>query len=190
MFAKLCTVQCADAFGPGQQTDTPREKLWKWKIKEKKLLSLVVFEPGPFYINLLCLIIIFWFKSEKRLQITIFDQYLNHNYDWKTGRKNRFLTKIWISYFGLKSESHFFGLKIQFFGCYRENKHQIEECYTSLSSLLNFQSIGIQSRKFFIFRIFCKNCLQKCENWSKNKFSLNWLGSLAYKASCSKQSVF
>jgi len=47
----------------------------------------------------------------------------------------------------------FFALKIQFFGCYKKSKRQIEKCHTSLSSLLNFQSIGIQTWEFLIFDI-------------------------------------
>jgi len=72
--------------------------------------------------------------------------------------------KNWIekSNFWLKSQSRifdqngnpFFDLKIQFFGCYKENKRQIEECHTSLNSLLNLQSIGIKTKKFLTFHIF------------------------------------
>jgi len=36
-------------------------------------------------------------------------------------------------------------IKIPFFGCHNKNISQNEECHTSLSSLLNFQSIGIQT---------------------------------------------
>jgi len=64
------------------------------------------------------------------------------------------LTKIWISYFWPKQKSHFFALKVHFFGCYKKNKRRIEECPTTLNWLPNFQSIGIKTWKFLTFRIF------------------------------------
>jgi len=54
-------------------------------------------------------------------------------------------------------KNKFFAIKTQFFGCQNKNKSQNEECHISLSSLFNFQSIDIQTWKFFIFSIFRKN---------------------------------
>jgi len=85
-------------------------------------------------------------------------------------------------------------LKNQCFGCHNKNISQNEECHTSLSSLLNFQSNGILIWNFFIFAIFRNKSdltpYKKCENWSKNKFSQKLWGLLAFLPSCSKQSVF
>jgi len=63
--------------------------------------------------------------------------------------------------------------KIQCFGCHNGNKAQNAKCHTLLSSLFNFQSIGIQTWKFLIFHIFRKKgrCtpLQKVRKLVKKK---------------------
>jgi len=73
-----------------------------------------------------------------------------------------------------KNVNPFFAIKIQFFGCHNKNISQNEECHTSLNSLVNFQSIGILTWKFFNFAIFRKKVmspLQKMRKLVKNKFS-------------------
>jgi len=88
----------------------------------------------------------------------------------KTKYVQKMFDKIWILCFWPKSEPYFFALKMPFFGSQIKNKNQNEECHTSSCSLLNFQSIGILTWKFFIFAIFRK---KSAKTGQKLNFPLN-----------------
>jgi len=64
---------------------------------------------------------------------------------WKNRKKFRIFDKKTEFCIFDKNVNPFFAIKIKFFGCHNKNVSQNEECHTSLSSLLNFQSIGIST---------------------------------------------
>jgi len=62
------------------------------------------------------------------------------NYYRKTKQKCRIFDKNLNFLFLTKIQTLFIAIKIPFFGCQNKSISQNEECHTSLSSLLNFQS--------------------------------------------------
>jgi len=64
---------------------------------------------------------------------------------WKNRKKIRIFDKNLYFVFLTKIVTLFSPKKISFFGCHNKQKSQNEECHTSLSSLFNFQSIGIST---------------------------------------------